>query len=270
MLPSPERQTKILRADSLLEDYLEQQQKQQQLRPKFSKQQQVRNHFANQTLAIGTHSKGLKPSRPSETSNLGAPNDQDGVPFLPTDQLPSIVRIQRKLLAFFYIYATLIVTLYLTYAIYCYYQHTSSTKAPSTIKQTATGTDNKLQEIGQQEQLTARQSSLAQEEASNFEQKLQLMERYIEAIALDLEETKARLREREKCACSMNCSFNGTVFEDGKKWQQNCDNCVCRAGKITCSARKCPKLECDNPVQLAGQCCPTCMSKYKIFELISF
>lgn len=197
----------------------------------------------------------------TKTTNHQAASEQDQA----ASALPSVVQIQRTLLAFFYIYATLIVSLYLTYAIYCFYQHTSVAREPheaSGASKQAAAQEPRAAPLNapahEDDETTA-----AKQRRELLEHKLQLLERYIEMVALDLEDTKLRLREREKCACSQRCSFNGTQFADGQRWRQACDECHCSAGKISCAPRACPKLKCARAqwAQPAGQCCPSCMSK---------
>lgn len=193
-----------------------------------------------------------------------------------------IVQIQRKLIGFFFVYATIILTLYLTYAVYSYYQQSQFrlrqqqqfvvTEA-ATLSNTGTGItpassmvsanlDEQQQSSDQEVSSGSLLSKQMQEFQTKFEDKIHLLERYIEVLALDLEDTKGRLKEREKCACSIGCSFNGTRYSDGQRWQSKCDTCTCQSGKISCLPRECPKITCDDPVQLPGRCCPTCMSKY--------
>lgn len=289
MLPStPTSQTNVLKADSLLNDFFSHQQQQR------SHQQQhqfypsnINNLDANNN---NKHSKH-KPTTKARIYDLQTGrktslnyNDESMMNSSRIDeqehdattfyQLPnSIISIQRKLLAFFYIYAILIVSLYLTYAIYCYYQHSSTSKTTTTTPAAAAAATliNLEQQQQQQQPAAAAVSSSSRTiNEQEWEQKLHLLEKYIEVIALDLEETKMRLREREKCACSMGCSANGTQYNDGQQWKgQKCDICSCKRGQISCQPQKCPSLpaNCDNVIQLPGQCCPSCMSKYLFFYL---
>lgn len=196
-------------------------------------------------------------------------------------QESSIAQVQRKLLAFFYIYASIIISLYLTYAVYCYYQQGQFKRQQFELQvlQAAASQQQQNQQaisVAESSQQQSSQNNLNSLELETFQTKLEskihLLERYIEVLALDLESTKARLTEREKCACSMPCSFNGTRYADGQSWRSKCDLCSCRAGKISCTPRECPKLKCQLPgeisLQLPGQCCPTCMSKYFIWKNI--
>lgn len=180
------------------------------------------------------------------------------------DQLP-FARTQRKILAFFYIYAIVVASLFLTYVAYCFVQSHQWRRNQQQQSRSVSSSSAPLRAAPDEfsELQSARQ---AIELEAKFESRLALLERYIEIMAADLEETKVRLREREKCRCHIGCSVNGTQYDDGANWQrqQTCDNCSCQSGKVTCTPIKCPKLSCDpsEQVQASGKCCPLCMSKY--------
>jgi hypothetical protein len=195
----------------------------------------------------------------------------------------SIVHLQRKLIGFFFVYATIIIALYLTYAVYSYYQQSqlkrqqmllmeSSSQLAAGITPASSLVGSNAAELNsgdqQSEQEQASQAAatlkLVQELKAKLEDEINFLKRHLEIMQLDHEDTKARLSEREKCACSIGCSFNGTRFSDGQRWQQKCDTCTCRAGKISCVPQECPKPDCDDPVQLPGRCCPSCMKKCKL------
>uniref|UniRef100_A0A669CFC9 Chordin n=1 Tax=Oreochromis niloticus TaxID=8128 RepID=A0A669CFC9_ORENI len=77
----------------------------------------------------------------------------------------------------------------------------------------------------------------------------------------------------------MRCSFGGRFYSLEDKWHpdlgepfgiMHCVQCHCEpqksrrgkvSGKVNCKNIKqdCPALDCDNPVQLAGHCCKTCL-----------
>ena len=249
---------------SILHDYLLQQQ--QQVASKMRRSQRAP---ADQQMPVKML-KMLNESDPLPDDLLGSRNDQRrqreqhqhlrAAAYCVTS---STQHVQKKLLAFFYIYTALIISLYLTYAVYCYFQQQNQWRRQQ--QQQLSGTNPAQMQMMISDELMQSDSQQIKRSTNEFETKLEnkihLLERYIEVVALDLEETKKRLAEREKCGCSINCSFNGTKFNDGQSWQQRCDTCTCQAGKISCVPRKCPKLNCDDAVQLPGQCCPTCMSK---------
>lgn len=188
--------------------------------------------------------------------------DQDREHFTPS--FTSIQsHVQRKLLNFFFIYAIIIVSLYVTYAAYYYYQHhqwqrksfmpTTSSKTTSdsqfqdfihqqnaiNFKSSTQNPDSMAitkqrlsQNLDSNDHQTAPMAASESELSKLFESKLHLLERYIEVIALDLQETKTRLKEREKCDCSMSCTFNGTKFTDQSTWKNQCDTCTCQVSFI--------------------------------------
>lgn len=186
-----------------------------------------------------------------------------------TSESAGTAQVQRKLFTFFYIYAILIISLYVTYAAYYFYQHQlkRQLQAQEELSLDASAGQRALAEpLEAPDQVNqapaAKQVRLRDEMEAKFESKLHLLERYIDMIAFDLQETKLKLREREKCDCALSCTFNNTRYADRSSWQNQCDTCTCQSGRISCAPRKCPSVSCDEPVQAAGQCCPVCMSKY--------
>lgn len=154
-------------------------------------------------------------------------------------------QVQRKIFGFIYIYAILVITLYVTYAAYYFYQHhhqqqqqqsrsSSSSDASNSFDMTTSSLPaaGKLAS-GQQELL-----SLAQSEANlelwkqEFEGKFKFFEKYVEMLSIELQETQRKLNEREKCDCSLSCTFNGTKFADRSSWQNQCDICTCQVSLI--------------------------------------
>lgn len=127
--------------------------------------------------------------------------------------------MKRKLLAVFYLYAILVVSLYLAYLVYHFYQQ------------------QHLIQTAESSRLEARsipvESSEANRAQQELETKIRLLERYIDVIALDLQETNKRMREREKCDCSLSCTFNGTRYDDRSSWQHQCDTCTCQVSVST-------------------------------------
>lgn len=59
--------------------------------------------------------------------------------------------------------------------------------------------------------------------------------------------------------CSNKCSYRGQQYEDGETfshYSDPCQDCVCNQGSVTCSRGQCPSVRCSHPVQ--GQCCREC------------
>lgn len=224
----------------------------------------------------------------------------------PSPSVEESQQVQKKLFRLFYVYAILIVSLYATYAGYYFYQQHSRHQQhhPQDVSATATTTETLLKSQQPLQLSLANESPGLEEQQrinfeSKFESKIHLLERYIEVIALDLQETKNKLKEREKCDCNISCSFNGTRYADRSSWQNQCDICTClvsgasisdhswlniyiniyiqtnlscshfaknkqtQSGSISCLPKKCPPVNCDDAIQLPAQCCPTCMSKFR-------
>ncbi|XP_013383932.1 chordin [Lingula anatina] len=66
---------------------------------------------------------------------------------------------------------------------------------------------------------------------------------------------------------SIKCKYEGMLYEDGETWVPNktdvCTTCSCKRGQTQCQAVICPAAQCDNPVTLPGECCPTCVQNEK-------
>lgn len=162
-------------------------------------------------LPAGKHSRRAQVFEQNQSPKMAATS----VPLMETSSL------QRRLFSMLYLYAILVISLYLTYVAYHFYQQQRWSQAsrpgeppaePSRLVQVAK-TDEQPPEAKAQQEL---------------EGKVHLLERYIEMIALDLQETNRRLREREKCDCSVSCTFNGTRYADRSSWQNQCDLCTCQ------------------------------------------
>lgn len=168
---------------------------------------------AGQPLKYQPHSRPASAVKTIGPSCAGAPG-------------PAHSQVQRKLLAFFYVYALLIVSLYATYAAYYYYQQHSQREG----RRREPRADAHLS--GE----AAAGASLAEVEAK-LDAKLHLLERYIEVLALDLQDAKSKLREREKCHCALGCTFNATKYADQSTWQHQCDTCTCQVSSAPGSSR---------------------------------
>lgn len=152
---------------------------------------------------------------------------------------------QRTLVWLFKLYFLVVVILALAYLVYCAYQFTFKTQH----HQLDNIHHNKQQtDYLQSAQLSSGDHLKWQSELESnsnrqnqLEQRLQLMQKYIELIAVDLQDTKDRLREREKCHCSRTCTFNMTQYADGSSWKNDCDNCTCQVSRI-CSILGLPIL----------------------------
>ncbi|CAH1244922.1 CHRDL1 [Branchiostoma lanceolatum] len=63
------------------------------------------------------------------------------------------------------------------------------------------------------------------------------------------------------------CRFDGKEYVDGDTWHPfllpigyvYCITCICKEdGTVSCLSDDCPKVTCDNPVYLPGECCRRC------------
>lgn len=152
------------------------------------------------------------------TNKLASQNSQTNLP-----QLIETGWIRKTLCTIFLVYAILATSLCLPYLTYNFYLQQRSehkqldNESLEASRLQATSRDQEQADIGT--------NNKAQQD---LESKMHLLERYIDMIALDLQETNKRLREREKCDCSASCSFNGTRYEDRSSWQNQCDLCTCQ------------------------------------------
>lgn len=158
------------------------------------------------------------------------------------EQNSLLASIQRKLLGVLYIYAILVVSLYLTYAGYCFLAHQSrqqqqqaalkTTIRSASAQELRSASANDLFAASTTPESLAAELTSTAETPTKLETKMMLLERYMELIAIDLQETKEKLREREKCDCSLSCHFNGTRYEDRSSWQNQCDICTCQVSLL--------------------------------------
>ncbi len=52
---------------------------------------------------------------------------------------------------------------------------------------------------------------------------------------------------------------NGTFYANGEEWNQDdCTFCSCDNGEIMCMVVDCAMPNCEDPIYIDGQCCPTC------------
>ncbi|XP_078000540.1 protein kinase C-binding protein NELL1-like [Glandiceps talaboti] len=67
--------------------------------------------------------------------------------------------------------------------------------------------------------------------------------------------------------CCPHCDFNGqclhqlkpVVYDDGDRWDYECQRCQCLNGRIDCNDKSCPELNCGETVTPVGACCPICL-----------
>ncbi|KAF0288368.1 Cysteine-rich motor neuron 1 protein [Amphibalanus amphitrite] len=57
---------------------------------------------------------------------------------------------------------------------------------------------------------------------------------------------------------SSHCIYKNRTISDGDAWDVDpCTSCVCQHGQTICTRKTC-SVQCDDPVEEAGQCCPVC------------
>ncbi|PIK51256.1 putative cysteine-rich motor neuron 1 protein [Apostichopus japonicus] len=55
------------------------------------------------------------------------------------------------------------------------------------------------------------------------------------------------------------CVWRGVTYQNGDSFTLNpCTDCTCEAGKGKCEVRSCGPAECDDPVEVEGECCLVC------------
>lgn len=87
------------------------------------------------------------------------------------------------------------------------------------------------------------------------------LEGYVSKLTQRLAEAEQRIASVEECECQRNCRVNDTVRPDGAVWKQDCDICTCTRGKVECHPISCPAPPCKHPVLQPGECCPTCLKR---------
>ncbi|GFO28254.1 protein kinase c-binding protein nell2, partial [Plakobranchus ocellatus] len=95
-----------------------------------------------------------------------------------------------------------------------------------------------------------------------LEQQLHQMSSMYRDLNNKLSRAEVRITDLEQCDCLQTCNDNGTIRKQGERWKTDlCHSCFCMNGEAKCHREECPYLNCKNPVQLEGKCCPVCASK---------
>lgn len=87
------------------------------------------------------------------------------------------------------------------------------------------------------------------------------LEGYVSKLTQRLAEAEQRIASVEECECQRNCRVNDSVRPDGSVWKQDCDICTCSRGQVECRPISCPAPPCKHPVLQPGECCPTCLKR---------
>ncbi|XP_065216311.1 BMP-binding endothelial regulator protein isoform X2 [Planococcus citri] len=78
-------------------------------------------------------------------------------------------------------------------------------------------------------------------------------------------------RRGECCPSCLGCRINGQNFSSNRSLtllEDPCLKCSCHAGKMKCSKKACPVLQCppSSVVHKVGECCPRCNGTRKVFD----
>lgn len=70
----------------------------------------------------------------------------------------------------------------------------------------------------------------------------------------------------------VGCLFNGQLVPEGREVttpDDPCLKCRCHGGRLTCSKRACPVLQCpaSRTAHVPGECCPVCRGNRSLVEL---
>ncbi|CAI9718898.1 chordin isoform X2 [Octopus vulgaris] len=66
---------------------------------------------------------------------------------------------------------------------------------------------------------------------------------------------------RDCCPECFNCMYGGQEWLNLSNFtdpQDMCGECLCEDGNVSCHRMSCAQPDCDNPIRVAGQCCPAC------------
>ncbi|XP_033101723.1 protein kinase C-binding protein NELL2-like isoform X2 [Anneissia japonica] len=74
-----------------------------------------------------------------------------------------------------------------------------------------------------------------------------------------------------ECADKGKCLHQelGIIYEHDDTWQYACQKCKCQNSTITCVAKPCPRLSCENTYTPYGDCCPRCQEHHECSTLSS-
>ncbi|XP_038068738.1 zonadhesin-like isoform X3 [Patiria miniata] len=65
-----------------------------------------------------------------------------------------------------------------------------------------------------------------------------------------------------------SCRAGNQKYKNGDVWNPtDCSQCTCSDGDIFCSKDTCPRVTCDNPVKVKGECCKKCPDELKQCQL---
>ncbi|XP_071943236.1 protein kinase C-binding protein NELL2a-like [Antedon mediterranea] len=90
-------------------------------------------------------------------------------------------------------------------------------------------------------------------------------------IICDCSSNKVDLNCCPECAANGRCLHQelGIIYEHDDTWQYACQKCRCSNSTITCSAKSCPRINCENTYTPFGQCCPQCQEHDECSSLSS-
>ncbi|XP_078000494.1 kielin/chordin-like protein [Glandiceps talaboti] len=65
----------------------------------------------------------------------------------------------------------------------------------------------------------------------------------------------------ECCPVCLGCTYEGIDYNDGELFtppSDDCNRCQCLVGNVICTSVTCPRLDCQNPLTINGECCQRC------------
>ncbi|ESO94460.1 hypothetical protein LOTGIDRAFT_161152 [Lottia gigantea] len=100
------------------------------------------------------------------------------------------------------------------------------------------------------------------EDMSALSDRLEGVESVMEQMSKTIKHLKRKkyLQKQVKGKKDLTCTDPDNQRRiNGEKWNmEGCKICLCNRGKIVCMEQTCPKLSCESPVKIEGQCCPVC------------
>ncbi|KAI2653376.1 Kielin/chordin-like protein [Labeo rohita] len=71
-------------------------------------------------------------------------------------------------------------------------------------------------------------------------------------------------RPDQCCPACDGCLYHGRDCGNGERFPDptnQCQDCTCMNGSVSCTPVSCPEAPCRQPVRLPGECCPTCLGQ---------
>ncbi|XP_030843761.1 protein kinase C-binding protein NELL2 [Strongylocentrotus purpuratus] len=84
------------------------------------------------------------------------------------------------------------------------------------------------------------------------------LDNLLHQMELKFQVAEARIDELESCSCVKGCQVNGEHMEHSAQWTEDCLDCTCESGHVSCNPVACAPVYCKNPIYQPGNCCPIC------------